>query len=392
MASETPPGGGLARTPLHAWHQSHQGRLIEFGGWSMPVQYGSIVEEHHAVRKAAGLFDIAHMGRLDFDGPDADVTTLLDHVTTNAVTRLKPGRAQYSLILNDQAGVIDDVLVYRLPEDRLFMVCNAANRAAVIDQIQRVAARVAPQARLVDRTADTVMVAIQGPRALEIVRDLANDPAQAEALTNLKSYGCLRATLAGIPLLASRTGYTGEDGFELIAPAEVSVTLWEAILTAGATRGVMPCGLGARDTLRFEAAMPLHGHELGTDITPYESGVAWAVKLDKPAEFVGKAACRAAAASPRFVRVGLELGGKRIARQAYPVHAANAPDGPAIGKVTSGTFAPTLERSLAMAFVPLDHAAVGTEVVVDLRGKPEPARVVPLPFYKRPTATASPTS
>ena len=226
MASETPPGGGLARTPLHAWHQSHQGRLIEFGGWSMPVQYGSIVEEHHAVRKAAGLFDIAHMGRLDFDGPDADVTTLLDHVTTNAVTRLKPGRAQYSLILNDQAGVIDDVLVYRLPEDRLFMVCNAANRAAVIDQIQRVAARVAPQARLVDRTADTVMVAIQGPRALEIVRDLANDPAQAEALTNLKSYGCLRATLAGIPLLASRTGYTGEDGFELIAPAEVSVTLW----------------------------------------------------------------------------------------------------------------------------------------------------------------------
>ena len=389
MAAETTSGGDLARTPLHSWHQSHKGRLVEFGGWSMPVQYGSIVEEHHAVRKAAGLFDIAHMGRLDFDGPDAAVTTLLDHVTTNAVPRLKPGRIQYSLILNDHAGVIDDVLVYRLPEDRLFMVCNASNRAAVIDQIQRIAARVAPEVRLVDRTTETVMVAIQGPRSVEIVSELIADPARAEALANLKYYGCLRATLAGIPMLVSRTGYTGEDGFELIASVDVSQTLWEAILAAGASRGLIPCGLGARDTLRFEAAMPLHGHELGVEITPYESGVAWAVKLDKPTEFVGKTACRAASVSPRFVRVGLELTGKRIARQDYPVHSANDPNGPAIGKVTSGTFSPTLELSLAMAFLPPDHAAVGTDVIIDLRGKPEPARVVPLPFYKRPAASSS---
>jgi aminomethyltransferase len=367
----------LLETPLHAWHAGHHGRLVEFGGWSMPVQYTSIIEEHHAVRRRAGLFDISHMGRLRFDGPE--VLEWLDVATTNHVARLKPGQIQYSLMANDQGGLIDDILVYRLPDGSFRVVCNASNRAQVLARF--VALRGARTARLHDETEALSMIAVQGPCAAEVLAAVSHDPRLGE----LGYYRCgvsdrVRGVPAGASTLVSRTGYTGEDGFELIVPAGSAESVWTALLEAGAGAGIVPCGLGARDTLRFEAAMPLYGHELGPDISPFEAGVGWAVKLQK-GPFAGRDALLETSIHPARARVGLQLAGKRIARQGASVLDGS---GRTLGQVSSGTFSPTLERSLAMAFVPPTHTAQGTEVQVDIRGRSESARVVPLPFYKRP--------
>lgn len=362
------------QTPLHAWHVAHGGRMVEFGGWSMPVQYTSITEEHQAVRQRVGLFDVSHMGRLRFEGPDA--ADWLERATTNQVARLEPAQIQYSLMANDRGGVLDDVLVYRLPEpeNSFGMVCNAGNRPKVVGQFERLKGNA--DAQLTDRTEAVAMIAVQGPAALEVLGRLVDAPLGATNYYHLTS-GTLPA-LGRAHVWASRTGYTGEDGFELVIQSDLAEPLWQALLDAGADRGILPCGLGARDTLRFEAAMPLYGHELAEDLNPYEAGVGWAVKLSK-GEFVGREALQAFKRNPGRTRIGLALEGKRIARQGTPV----LRDGMPVGVVTSGTFSPTLGQSLAMALVDPTAAGIDTALTLDVRGHHESARVVPLPFYRR---------
>jgi len=366
------------KTPLYDRHVALGGRMVDFAGWSMPVQYTSIVEEHQAVRRGVGIFDVSHMGRLAFDGSGA--LGWIDHVATNDASKLPPGRIQYSLLANDLGGLIDDVLVYRI--DKAYsIVCNASNRTAVIAQFQE--HQDGAKAKLIDRTLETAMIAVQGPSALATLQPLFD-----VALDTLKYYHVATGKLLGdAPATVSRTGYTGEDGFELIVVATDAVRVWDALLQSGSGFGVAPCGLAARDTLRLEAGMPLYGHELSTTINPFAAGVGWAVKLDK-GEFVGSEALRQHQASPGATRIGLRLNGKRIARQGATVSHQDR----MVGAVTSGTFSPTLEASLAMAIVDPDASAQGTSVVVDVRGKPEQAEVVPLPFYKRPKATAAPSS
>jgi aminomethyltransferase len=366
MADATP-----LKTPLYAWHQAHGGRIVDFAGWAMPVQYTSIVEEHQAVRRGVGLFDISHMGRLAFEGSGA--LDWIDRVTTNDASKLKSCQIQYSLMANDLGGLIDDILVYRLDKG-YYVVCNASNRECVIEQFQEHLENA--KAKLTDRTLATAMIAVQGPSALATLQPIYDLP-----LDVLKYYHVAMGKAAGVQAMVSRTGYTGEDGFELVVAATDAEKVWEALLASGAGFGILPCGLGARDTLRFEAGMPLYGHEVSATINPFCAGVGWAVKLDK-GDFVGSEALRQHEKSPGAARVGLRLGGKRIARQGCTV----SYQGHTVGAVTSGTFSPTLEASLAMALVDPEASAVGTSVVVDVRGKPEAAEVVPLPFYKRPKA------
>jgi aminomethyltransferase len=363
----------LLKTPLYDWHHARKGRLVEFGGWSMPVQYSTIVEEHNAVRQRVGLFDICHMGRLKFEGPDA--LPWLERVTTNHVARLAPGQIQYSLMVDDDGGMLDDVLVYNRP-DGWAMVCNASNRPKVLAQLEE--HRDGFDARLVDQTFDTAMIAVQGPAALATAQRHFD-----AALTDVPYYHCVSGTFLGVPTLASRTGYTGEDGFELIVPGGSAVEAWEALMDAGRVFGILPAGLGARDTLRFEAAMPLYGHEMDETVNPYAVGLGWAVKLEK-GEFIGREALRKFKAQPGKARVGLALDGKRIPRQGHPVLL----DGEPVGAVTSGTFAPTLGKALAMASVLPAASKLGTSLTVDIRGQHEPARVVRLPFYRRTTSPA----
>lgn len=364
------PTDTLAHTPLHDWHVAHGGRMVEFGGWSMPVQYTSVIDEHKTVRERVGLFDIGHMGRLEFDGPGA--LDWLERSTTNHVSKLAIGQIQYSLMVNESGGVLDDILVYRRGEGYL-VVCNASNRAKVVAQFESL--RGDFRARLIDRTLETAMIAIQGPRAVELVQRVLPEHASLNAI---RYYHFEIAKSSGVDTVVSRTGYTGEDGFELIISGDRAVAVWEALLSEGVDFGVQPCGLGARDTLRFEASMPLYGHEMDETVDPYSAGLGWAVKLNK-GEFVGSGALRALKKEPRWKRIGLALEGKRIARQGAIVLAGERE----IGRVTSGTFAPTLESSLAMALIEPSFAVDGTRLSVDVRGKVEPATVVPLPFYRR---------
>jgi aminomethyltransferase len=354
----------LHRTPLYDWHVAHGARMVEFAGWDMPVQYSSIVEEHRAVRTAVGLFDISHMGR--FWLPGAAAVELVQKLFTNNAATLKQGQVRYGLICDENGGILDDVLVYGWPDGR-GMVVNASNREKILAWMER---HGAGRTAIEDRTRDSCMIAIQGPRALEVCRQLT--PADIAALPY---YFATRTTYRGEPCVVSRTGYTGEDGFELIVSAAKGRPAWEELLN----RGAIACGLGARDTLRLEAAMPLYGHELTEEIDPFQAGLDWAVKLDK-GDFVGRAAlARLAQDKTRPRRVGLELEGKRIAREGAAVFY----EGRSIGRLTSGTFSPTLAKAIAMAYVDPAHASPGTTCDADVRGKPAVARVVPLPFYNR---------
>jgi aminomethyltransferase len=354
------------RTPLYDWHLSHGGRMVEFGGWDMPVQYGGIVEEHQAVRTAAGVFDISHMGRLSFAGPDA--LALIQEVYTNNAAAMKDGQVRYGLICNERGGIRDDVLVYRWPYGWA-MVVNASNRGKIVDWlIQQKNGRAV---ELSDQTTPTCMLAVQGPQALALCHGLTKADAE-----QLAYYHATPTRYRGKECIISRTGYTGEDGIEIMASAAQAVELWEELVR----RGAKPCGLGARDTLRLEAAMPLYGHELSEDIDPFQAGLNWAVKMDK-GNFIGRDALRARredATLPR--RVGLELAGRRAAREGVAVLS----EGRTIGRVTSGTVTPTLNKAIAMAYVDPAFTAAGTVCMVDVRGKAEEARVVPLPFYRRP--------
>jgi aminomethyltransferase len=356
----------MLHTPLHDWHVAHGARMVDFAGWDMPVQYTSIRDEHTAVRTAAGVFDISHMGRLSFAGTDA--LALIQQVYTNDAATMKDFQVRYGLVCNEQGGVHDDVLVYRWPYGWA-MVVNASNRDKTVAWLEQ--HKGTRDVQIMDQTAATCMVAVQGPRAIELCRGLT----EADA-GSLGYYHATPTRFRGKGCVVSRTGYTGEDGLEVMVGAPQAVELWEELVG----RGARPCGLGARDTLRLEAGMPLYGHELTEETDPFQAGLAWAVKMEK-GDFVGREALARRRADPALRRrVGLELEGKRIAREGAPV----LHDGREAGKVTSGTFAPTLERSIAMAYVDPALTAAGATCAVDVRGKPEPARVVPLPFYRRP--------
>jgi aminomethyltransferase len=353
------------RTPLYDWHVRRGAKIVDFGGWDMPVLYSSITAEHAAARSAAGLFDISHMGRIRFNGPGAE--QLLEFLLTNRVSDLAIGQVRYALMLNDDGCVLDDVLLYRLPSGYLLVV-NASNRAKLIPWINRHLPNY--EASIDDTTTNTAMIAVQGPRAIDLARPLlADDPG------SLRYYYAMETYYEGVRAVVSRTGYTGEDGVEIIVPSADAVGLWEKLLSAGAAVGAAPIGLGARDTLRLEAGMPLYGHELTESIDPIQAGLGWAVK-DK--EFVGREAI--SRRDPRrAVRVGLQLSDKRIAREGFPILAGGAQ----IGVVCSGTFGPTVGASIAMGYITPDHAKVGSAVEVSIRQASAPATVVSLPFYKR---------
>jgi aminomethyltransferase len=355
----------LLRTPLYDWHASHRGRIVEFGGWEMPVQYSTIIDEHNAVRTSAGMFDVSHMGRLSFAGPNA--LDLIQHVYSNNAATMKEMQVRYGLVCNDKGGVRDDVLVYRWPYGWA-MVVNASNRIKIVGWLEQHTGKLDVQIN--DQTTSTVMIAVQGPKAIELCKGLTDgDP------STLAYYYAMPTRYKCKNCVVSRTGYTGEDGLEFMVAAEQGVTLWEELVG----RGVKPCGLGARDTLRLEAAMPLYGHEITEEIDPLQAGLMWAVKLDK-GDFIGREAMlKRKADTSRPIRVGLELAAKRIGREGSAV----LKDGKTVGRVTSGTFSPTLQKAIAMAYIEPGLSAAGIEVEVDVRGTGEPAKVTALPFYKR---------
>jgi aminomethyltransferase len=356
------------KTPLHDEHVALGARMVDFAGWAMPVQYASILAEHQAVRTQAGLFDVSHMGEVEISGPAAEA--LCAKLFTNDARTLEPGKAQYSMIANEDGGVVDDIIVYRLAADRFLVCVNASNAAKDLAWIRDHAI---DGATIEDRSDAMGLIAIQGPHAVRAVEELS------PGISSMKRFTCALRTVAGVEVLAARTGYTGEDGFELFCPADATVPLWRALLATEAAP--QPCGLGARDTLRVEAALPLYGHELGPDISPYEVGLGWAVKRNRP-EMIGYAALeRAAAGGTKRRLVGFHVDGG-IAREGAPVFPVGAAE-PA-GKVTSGTHSPTLGRAVALALV--DRSAA-EPFEVELRGKRRAVAVTSLPFCVKRAAS-----
>ncbi len=358
-------------TPLTESHRELGARLIEFGGWLMPVQYGSIIEEHRTVRERVGLFDLSHMGELFVEGPEAGLA--LAAALISDPTRLAVGRAQYSMMCAPDGGIIDDLIVYRLAEGTFLVVANAGNAAIVSDAL---AERLAGfKAVLDDRSLATGLLAVQGPHAAKVLGPLTDVD-----LTTLRYYAAVEGTVAGIPGLVARTGYTGEDGFEVFVDTTATERLWDVLLEAVRAADGGPVGLGARDTLRLEAGMPLYGNELDRDSNPYEAGLGRVVKLTKTGDFVGRAALeKVARDGPARRLVGLVVEGRGIARHGYPVRAG----GRQTGVVTSGTQSPTLGKPIAMAYVAPADGEPGTVVEIEIRDARVPARVVALPFYRR---------
>ena len=356
----------MKRTPLYEQHRAAGARMVEFAGFEMPVQYEGVLAEHRAVRTGAGVFDVSHMGEIFLRGADAGAAA--DYLLSNRVASLPEGKAVYAGLLNERGGFVDDVVAYKLSTEEILVCVNAANRGKDLEHMQ---AHHRGAAALQDEGDAWAQLAVQGPKARTLVAGLTD----ADVLS-LKRFRVMRAEVAGAPCLVARTGYTGEDGFELFCAADSAGRLWEAVVAAGAT----PCGLGARDTLRLEAGLALYGNDIDADHTPFEAGLDWIVKLDKE-DFVGKAALLAQKERGITERlVGFELTGRGVPRRGMAVC---APEGEVLGRVTSGTVSPTLKKSIGMAYVPLSYSAPGTELAVDIRGRLAPAVVVPLPFYKR---------
>jgi aminomethyltransferase len=361
----------LHETPLGDRHVALGARMIDFAGWLMPVQYAGILEEHRAVRERAGLFDLSHMGELFVEGEEAGAG--LAHALVTDPPALAIGRAHYSMIVAPDGGIIDDLIVYRVTEHRYLVVANAGNARVVSDEL---AERLSGfKAVLDDRSLATALVAIQGPRSVEIVRPLTDVD-----LAALRYYAITEGTDAGVPALVARTGYTGEDGFEVIVDTRRAVEMWDTLMSAGEPHGLAPIGLGARDTLRLEAGMPLYGNELDRSTNPFEANLGRVVKLTKPDDFIGRAALEAVARTGVDRQlVGLVMRGRGIARHGYPVWSGDRPT----GVVTSGTQSPSLGEAIAMAYVATPDAVPGTMVDVEIRGGRIPAEVVSLPFYRR---------
>jgi aminomethyltransferase len=390
--SDTSPPDDARKGPLYAEHVALGAAMTPFAGWWMPLRYTSDLAEHHAVRTAAGLFDLSHMGEIGVRGTGAG--RALDQALVGNLSGLALGRARYTMICAEDGGVLDDLVVYRTAEDAYLVVANASNVGVVLDALT--GRCTGPDAEVVDQSQSTALIAVQGPRAEAIVAGLVADDAQRAAVVALTYYAAVAADItagdATIPALVARTGYTGEDGFELFVDASSAPQLWRAAIAAGAPLGLVPAGLACRDSLRLEAGMPLYGNELDRTTTPYAAGLGRVVKLDKtdddgsPLPFVGREALAASAQdTPSHVRVGLQGLNRRAARHGYPV--LDPSGSRVVGHVTSGAPSPTLGYPIAMAYVSPDVSEVGTELAVDVRGRAEPVRVVALPFYRRAMPT-----
>ncbi|MBM7769372.1 glycine cleavage system aminomethyltransferase GcvT [Glutamicibacter nicotianae] len=366
----------LKHTALHAQHEALGANFTDFGGWDMPLKYGSELAEHKAVRCTAGLFDLSHMGEVYLTGPEAGVA--LNTALAGNLSIMKVGKAKYSLILNAEGKIIDDLIVYRLEEEKFLVVPNAGNAPVVAAEL---AARAADFDVVVDDASGRQsLIAVQGPNAEAIVSKLAADEATAQAVAELKYYAAVKLVLGGIDVLLARTGYTGEDGFELIIENEDAAALWEKTVEAGKNHELVPCGLAARDSLRLEAGMPLYGNELSLERTPFDAGFGPVVSFKKEENFVGREALEALrGTTPPRKLVGLKGLGKRAGRGGYAI----VKDGAVIGEITSGQPSPTLGYPVALGYVDAEFAGTGTELEVDLRGKTLPFVVVELPFYTR---------
>jgi aminomethyltransferase len=354
-------------SPLDRIHREAGAKFTDFGGWRLPLRFGSELAEHHAVRRDAGLFDLSHMAQIDISGPGAGAG--LDYALMGAHAQMPTGRASYSMMLAEDGGVIDDLIVYRLGAERFFVIANAANRAEVVGQLTRRLAGF--DATVTDLTLTRALIALQGPKSLQIVT-AAGLPQAAE----LGYYRAAETVLDGVAVILARTGYTGENGFEVSCPREAAGRIWEVLAQAGRPFGVAPCGLAARDTLRLEAGMPLYGHELSLDITPAEGGQGAFIR-NKETDYVGKGGLAGRAVTKHLI--GLTGEGRRAARAGYPVLI----NGQVRGQVTSGALSPTLGHPIALALVEGPVPASGTPVQIDIRGQLAPYQVTELPFYTK---------
>jgi aminomethyltransferase len=367
----------LRRTPLHAEHVAAGAKMVPFAGFEMPIHYAAgITVEHRAVRSAAGLFDVSHMGEIELDGPGAGA--VVDRIITNDASQLEDGQALYTCACNEQGTILDDLIVYRFDEEQWLVVCNASNRPKMIPHFARIAAEMAG-VTLRDASEETALIALQGPKALGI---LATSGTDGRALGELGSFRLVETLLFEVPCVVARTGYTGEDGVEIFCPAEDAATLWRAILTAGKEWGIQPAGLAARDTLRLEARLSLYGNDIDETTHPFEAGLGWTVKLDK-GDFIGRDALRALKDKPLGRKlVGFAMKGRGIARQGYPLLDR---EGAPVGICTSGSPSPTLGTSIGLGYLPATMTPLGTRFFVDCRGRKVEAEVVKTPFYKRPS-------
>ena len=376
----------VLKTPLFDWHVAHGGRMVDFAGWAMPVQYSSIIEEHLAIRSAVGVVDVSHMGRLRFEGPGAAV--FLAELLTRRVADMELGQVRYSLVTNDDGGILDDVLVgyYLDPYGQPFflLVVNAGNHAKIVDWVhahlpKERAERPGQEIVFSDVSRLWAMFAIQGPRSVDLLQPLVDVDLQTMKYYRGAQIRILHPAAQRQGGTISRTGYTGEDGFELSLGAGIAVGVWEVLMEMGRPLGIVPAGLGSRDTLRLEAGMPLYGHELSEQIDPFQAGLGFACHL-VGYDFPGRnALLRMQKEPPKAVRIGLEMPGKRAARTGCPI----LTEGRKVGEVTSGSYSPTLGKAIAMGYVAPQFTQPGLELQIDIRGHAEPARVVELPFYRR---------
>ena len=366
-----PTGLPLLRTPLFERHRALGGKLVPFGGWEMPVQYSGLTEEHVAVRTAAGLFDVSHMGEIRVRGPRA--LEVVQRLTTNDASTLIEGRIQYSAFLTENGTFVDDLLTYKIADDDYLLVVNAANTPKDVAWAKRAAV---DGGSVENESGKWAQIALQGPRSAEILQPLVD-----VELAPIGYYHFRHGKVVGIPSIVSRTGYTGEYGFEVYCPPEAAVEIWDAILASGKPHGLIPAGLGARDTLRLEAKMALYGNDIDDTVTPWEADLGWIVKMRK-GDFVGRAVLeRQKAAGISKKLVGFQVTGRGIARHGHPVKTLAGP-----GIVTSGTQTPTVGKPIGLAYVPVAASAIGTEIEIDIRGRGVSAVVVSTPFYKRPAA------
>jgi aminomethyltransferase len=371
-----PAAATLKKTPLNPRHRALGARMVEFGGWDMPVEYSGIVDEHLAVRSRAGLFDVSHMGQIEIAG--ADALRAVQHITSNDASRLAVNQAHYSALTTPSGTFVDDVLTYRLAADHYMLVINASN---IVKDVQWVVQQVSPfgDAAAVNTSSRYALLALQGPAAQDVLQTLTG-----VNLADMKYYWFTTGEVAGVRATVSRTGYTGEDGFEVFVPPAQAERVWDAILQAGRGAGVVPAGLGARDTLRLEAAMRLYGNDIDDTTTVLEADLGWIVGWKKP-DFIGAEALRRQKQEGVARKlVGFEMVDRAIARHGYDVYV----DGRKAGVVTSGTQTPFLKKAIGMAYLPVDRTTEGTEFEVEIRGRRARARVVPLPFYKRPARRA----
>ena len=370
--AESSPSPTLRRTSLYEQHKKAGARMVPFAGWEMPVQYTGVTDEHKAVREAVGLFDVSHMGELELQGVYA--RQVVDYLVTNDVSKLEDGQAIYTCCCNVNGTILDDLIIYRASEDRVMIVCNASNRdkiAAVFKQAAK------DHCEFVDRTDQTALIALQGPKALAVLQKAGD----VSHLAAMPAFHFAEANLFNVPCTVARTGYTGEDGVEIFCPWDDAPKIWEGLMQLGAPEGIKACGLGARDTLRLECKMALYGNDIDETTNPLEAGLGWTVKFDA-GDFVGREVlAKVKEQGVHRKLVGLEMVGRGIGRHGYPVKAATG--GEPFGVVTSGSPSPTLGKSIALAYVPVAHAAIGTKVLVDCRGKDVEAVVVKTPFYKR---------